>query len=59
MKNGLILTRMVGQVDETSEESSIKQHQTDQNYKALEDLIFMIIQESMRLKMIAKYMRSF
>ena len=25
---------MVGQVDEASEESSIKQHQTDQIYKA-------------------------
>jgi hypothetical protein len=53
---------MVGQVDEAFEEISIKQHQTDQIYKAqgtLEDLIFIIIQESMTLKMIATYMRSF
>jgi hypothetical protein len=33
-KNGLILTKNGGQVDEASEESSIKQHQTDQIYKA-------------------------
>jgi hypothetical protein len=34
---------MVGQVDEAFEESKIKQHQTDQIYGILEDLIFMKI----------------
>ncbi len=32
-KNELVLTRIVGQVDEAFEKSLIKQHQTDQIYK--------------------------
>jgi hypothetical protein len=39
--------------------SSIKQHQTNKIYKGiLEDLIFIKIQESMIVRMIATYIRS-